>query len=134
LEATETIVVLNEIRVLRKDGSRGKPRWTPEFTDTDFDTLLDRPFDPGYAPLCRMACQKIESEDPDAARDEAAQELREIVNTVGNPGKAGQDVRCVVSVAMLTEGWDANNVTHILGLPDCDFDRQASPPRPPPRP
>ncbi len=42
--------------------------------------------------------------------------LREIVNTVGKRGKPGQDVRCVVSVAMLTEGWDANNVTHILGL------------------
>ena len=60
--------------------------------------------------------EKIESEDPDATRDEAAKELREIVNTVGKPGKPGQDVRCVVSVAMLTEGWDANNVTHILGV------------------
>jgi type III restriction enzyme len=57
LEAAETIIFLNEIRGLRKDGSRGKPRWTPEFTDTDFDTLLDRPFDSGYAPLCRMACK-----------------------------------------------------------------------------
>lgn len=60
--------------------------------------------------------EKIESEDPDASRDEAARELREIVNTVGKPGKAGHDIRCVVSVAMLTEGWDANNVTHILGV------------------
>ncbi|MBI2852420.1 MAG: DEAD/DEAH box helicase family protein [Chloroflexi bacterium] len=60
--------------------------------------------------------EKIESENPDATRDEAAKELREIVNTVGKPGKPGQDVRCVVSVAMLNEGWDANNVTHILGV------------------
>ncbi len=59
---------------------------------------------------------KIESEDPDATRDEAAKELREIVNTVGKLGKPGQDVRCVVSVAMLNEGWDASNVTHILGV------------------
>jgi type III restriction enzyme len=59
---------------------------------------------------------KVESEDPDATRDEAAKELRGIVNTVGKPGKPGQDVRCVVSVAMLSEGWDANNVTHILGV------------------
>jgi transcriptional regulator NrdR len=28
----------------------------------------------------------------------------------------GRDVRCIVSVAMLTEGWDANTVTHIVGL------------------
>jgi type III restriction enzyme len=52
--------------------------------------------------------EKVESEDPDATRDEAAKELREIVNTVGKPGKPGQDVRCVVSVSMLSEGWDAN--------------------------
>ncbi|MEW6210480.1 MAG: BPTD_3080 family restriction endonuclease [Acidobacteriota bacterium] len=28
----------------------------------------------------------------------------------------GRDVRCIVSVGMLTEGWDANTVTHIVGL------------------
>ena len=42
--------------------------------------------------------------------------LREVMNTVGKPGKLGEDVRCVVSVSMLTEGWDANTVTHILGV------------------
>ena len=42
--------------------------------------------------------------------------LREVVNTVGKPGRLGESVRCVVSVSMLTEGWDANNVTHILGV------------------
>ena len=42
--------------------------------------------------------------------------MREVMNTVGKPGKLGANIRCVVSVSMLTEGWDANNVTHILGL------------------
>lgn len=42
--------------------------------------------------------------------------LREVMNTVGKQGRLGADVRCVVSVAMLTEGWDANTVTHILGI------------------
>ena len=42
--------------------------------------------------------------------------LREVMNTVGKKDKLGEQVRCVVSVSMLTEGWDANNVTHILGL------------------
>ena len=42
--------------------------------------------------------------------------LREVLNTVGKKGKLGGTVRCVVSVAMLTEGWDANTVTHILGI------------------
>jgi len=41
--------------------------------------------------------------------------MREVMNTVGKPGKLGEQVRCVVSVSMLTEGWDASNVTHILG-------------------
>ena len=38
------------------------------------------------------------------------------MNTVGKPGRLGSDIRCVVSVSMLTEGWDANTVTHILGV------------------
>lgn len=42
--------------------------------------------------------------------------LREVMNTVGKKGKLGEQIRCVVSVAMLTEGWDANTVTHILGV------------------
>lgn len=42
--------------------------------------------------------------------------LREIVDNVGKRGRAGQDLRHVVSVAMLSEGWDAKNVTHIMGL------------------
>ncbi len=42
--------------------------------------------------------------------------LREVMNTVGKPGKLGEGIRCVVSVSMLTEGWDANTVTHILGI------------------
>jgi type III restriction enzyme len=57
-----------------------------------------------------------ESEDPKATKKEAAEELRRLVSTVGKPGEAGEHIRCVVSVNMLSEGWDANNVTHILGL------------------
>ena len=42
--------------------------------------------------------------------------LREVMNTVGKPDKLGERIRCVVSVSMLTEGWDASTVTHILGV------------------
>jgi type III restriction enzyme len=42
--------------------------------------------------------------------------LREVMNTVGKKGRLGDSIRCVVSVSMLTEGWDANTVTHILGV------------------
>src|SRR5207247_1116860 len=49
-------------------------------------------------------------------RQQAAEILRQKVATVGKEGQPGEQVRCVVSVAMLTEGWDAQNVTQILGL------------------
>ena len=42
--------------------------------------------------------------------------LREVMNTVGKSGRLGGSIRCVVSVSMLTEGWDANTVTHVLGV------------------
>lgn len=42
--------------------------------------------------------------------------LREVVNTVGKPNTLGAHIRCVVSVSMLTEGWDANTVTHVCGV------------------
>ncbi|UQR64286.1 DEAD/DEAH box helicase family protein [Bradyrhizobium sp. C-145] len=42
--------------------------------------------------------------------------LREVMNTVGKFGQLGGSIRCVVSVSMLTEGWDANTVTHVLGI------------------
>lgn len=42
--------------------------------------------------------------------------LREVMNTVGKEGRLGESVRCVVSVSMLTEGWDTNTVTHVLGV------------------
>ncbi len=42
--------------------------------------------------------------------------LREVMNTVGKAGRLGESIRCVVSVSMLTEGWDTNTVTHVLGI------------------
>lgn len=49
-------------------------------------------------------------------QEEAADEMREIVGSVGKRSRKGEQVRCVVSVGMLSEGWDAQNVTQILGL------------------
>ena len=55
--------------------------------------------------------------DARAADNISDQELlREVMNTVGKAGQLGGSVRCVVSVSMLTEGWDANTVTHVLGI------------------
>ena len=41
--------------------------------------------------------------------------LREVMNTVGKPDALGGSMRCVFCVSMLTEGWDARTVTHVLG-------------------
>jgi type III restriction enzyme len=55
--------------------------------------------------------------DPRQAENLTDQDLlREVMNTVGKHGRLGADIRCVVSVSMLTEGWDANTVTHVLGV------------------
>jgi type III restriction enzyme len=57
------------------------------------------------------------SGDAQAGQNLTDQELlREVMNTVGKSGRLGESIRCVVSVSMLTEGWDANTVTHVLGV------------------
>ncbi len=58
--------------------------------------------------------QRFPGRDVDDLSDEDL--LREVMNTVGKQGKLGEGVRCVVSVSMLTEGWDANTVSHVLGV------------------
>ncbi|MFT3895307.1 MAG: DEAD/DEAH box helicase family protein [Anaerolineales bacterium] len=58
--------------------------------------------------------QRFPGRDVEALADEDI--LREVMNTVGKAGKLGESIRCVISVSMLTEGWDANTVTHILGV------------------
>jgi type III restriction enzyme len=58
--------------------------------------------------------QRFPGRDPEALTDEDL--LREVMNTVGKLGRLGEQIRCVVSVSMLTEGWDATTVTHILGV------------------
>ena len=60
--------------------------------------------------------EAAERGDAAATRKDAAEALRRVVATIGRPGEPGARIRCVVSVNMLSEGWDANNVTHILGL------------------
>jgi type III restriction enzyme len=58
--------------------------------------------------------QRFPERDPEAITDEDL--LREVMNTVGKPGRLGEQIKCVVSASMLTEGWDANTVTHVLGI------------------
>lgn len=100
----------------RRGRNRGKTKTVYGRGDLFPEVFANRE---GFRPTLRIDSKLLaeaESEDPNATRREAAESLREIVSTVGKPGQPGEQVRCVVSVQMLTEGWDANNVTHIMGL------------------
>lgn len=66
---------------------------------------------------------KIDSKTLDAleagagsSKSEEVEKLRSVVDTVGQKGKPGEQIRNIISVGMLSEGWDAKTVTHILGL------------------
>lgn len=81
-----------------------------------FPELENRPGEQFTLRVDSKLLEAAEADKPNATRSAAAEELRQIVSTVGRLGEPGARVRCVVSVNMLSEGWDANNVTHILGL------------------
>jgi type III restriction enzyme len=53
---------------------------------------------------------------PRRTRKDQAERLRQMVDTVGSSGKPGEQIQNVISVGMLSEGWDAKTVTHIMGL------------------
>ncbi len=50
------------------------------------------------------------------SKKEQAEYLRKQVDTVGQTGKPGEYIQSVISVGMLSEGWDAKTVTHVMGL------------------
>ena len=64
----------------------------------------------------RREIQERTGQHTEAADIDEAALLREVMNTVGEKGRLGESIRCVVSVSMLSEGWDCNTVTHILGV------------------
>ncbi len=50
------------------------------------------------------------------SKKEQAELLRQTVDTVGQIGKPGEQIQKVISVGMLSEGWDAKTVTHVMGI------------------
>ena len=98
--------------------SRKRPKLTKRYGSglPGFRELWNHEGDAVTLRIDSRLLEAAESENPAATQKEAAEELRQIIATVGRPGEPGGHVRCVVSVNMLSEGWDANNVTHILGL------------------
>src|SRR5438552_10465198 len=49
-------------------------------------------------------------------KKDRAELLRKTVDTIGREGRPGEQIQNVISVGMLSEGWDAKTVTHIMGL------------------
>src|SRR5262249_36145320 len=91
--------------------SAQRAAWLFEHLTREYE-LLRNPDDDDRA---RWVTIQIDSKVFDANRGDEAL-LRDMVNTVGSTGKPGERVRCIVSVIMLSEGWDVKSVTHILGL------------------
>lgn len=91
----------------------------PEYTIHIDSKVLDAVEPNDETPEAEVS-DDTEAEDSPAvkkySKKDAAAILRETVDTVGQKGKRGEQVRNVISVGMLTEGWDAKTVTHILGL------------------
>lgn len=99
--------------------------WTPRLNTVLVDSEQLESGESMTAEFKKLAATEIEEfkaeyrdrypgSDPNKISDEDL--LREVLNTVGKVGKLGEHIRCVVSVSMLTEGWDANTVTHVLGI------------------
>ncbi|MCP4200951.1 MAG: DEAD/DEAH box helicase family protein [bacterium] len=104
-----------EVEVPSEDGKKTEKKTVYGGTGIGFPLLENDERHRRTVRIDTKLLAKIETEG-DQTKDEAALALREIIDTVGKKGQAGEHVRCVVSVSMLTEGWDASNVTHVLGV------------------
>jgi len=119
----KTIVQAGQLTIFRNDDGNGSWLHRPNTILVD-----SRQLESGEAmsdDFKKIACREIDEfktdyrarfpgRDAEDLTDEDL--LREVMNTVGKAGKLGEHVKCVVSVSMLTEGWDANTVTHVLGV------------------
>lgn len=122
LKGGEKTVVPGKLELFNNEEG-GKWRAKPNTILIDSAQLESgEPLHPDFKRIVAPAIEEFKAEyrarypgrDIDAVTDSDI--LREVMNTVGKPGKLGENIRCVVSVSMLTEGWDANTVTHILGV------------------
>jgi type III restriction enzyme len=105
------------------DPATRQPRRRPPTLLIDSDALenpgqIDDEFKRVFAPEIKRFKEEYARVHGQGAaeRIEDSAILREVVNTVGKRNALGAHIRCVVSVSMLTEGWDANTVTHICGI------------------
>jgi type III restriction enzyme len=119
----KTIVQAGQLPIFRNDDGNGGWIQRPNTILVDSQQLESG--EAMSADFKKIAAREIEEfkaeyrirfpgRDADKLTDEDL--LREVMNTVGKAGKLGEHIKCVVSVSMLTEGWDANTVSHILGI------------------
>ncbi len=112
------------LELFRNFDEHGNPYPRPRTLLIDSEQLesgdsLDRDFRKMAAEEIERFRREIIERTGDRQRAEKISDqdlLREVMNTVGKPGRLGDTIRCVVSVSMLTEGWDANTVSHVLGI------------------
>ena len=119
----ETIVQAGQLPIFRNDDGQGAWLQRPNTVLVDSTQLESgESMSNDFKKIAAREIEEFKAEyrarfpgrDADNLTDEDL--LREVMNTVGKAGKLGGHVKCVVSVSMLTEGWDANTVTHVLGV------------------
>ncbi len=123
-EDGSTTLENGRFELFRNFDEYGNPRPRPNTLLIDSAQLESGDaLDPGFRTMAGDEIERFRREIVERTGDvEQAQNisdhdlLREVMNTVGKPGRLGESIRCVVSVSMLTEGWDANTVTHVLGV------------------
>src|SRR5437867_3284097 len=119
----KTVVQAGELPIFRNDDGRGNWLHRPNTILVDSSQLESgAAMSDDFKKIAAREIDEFKQEyrlrfpgrDTESLTDEDL--LREVMNTVGKHGKLGEQVKCVVSVSMLTEGWDANTVTHVLGV------------------
>ena len=96
------------------DRTTGKPHEREQLPTLLVHSKIGDP-DGDDASMKNVIDEQLEIRAPEKSRVEARDEIRGIFQTVGKTGEPGEHIRCVISVAMLSEGWDAKTVTHVFG-------------------
>jgi type III restriction enzyme len=119
-----TTLVNGRLSLFRNFDEHGSPIGRPRTLLIDSEQLeSDEGLDDNFRKLAADEIERFRREIVERTGDRRQAEnlsdqdlLREVMNTVGKEARLGESIRCVVSVAMLTEGWDANTVKHVLGV------------------
>ncbi|MCC7316606.1 MAG: DEAD/DEAH box helicase family protein [Planctomycetes bacterium] len=117
-------LVEGRLRLFRNFDEHGNPLGRPKTLLIDSEQLESgEALDDNFRSMASDEIERFRREIVERTGDRKQAEnltdqdlLREVMNTVGKKGRLGDSIRCVVSVAMLTEGWDARTVTHVLGV------------------